>query len=98
MTEFRLKKLHVEGEDWLVRICVPVALVSADQAVPGSIIRECEECDVPVWFDPNQVIPDPPPESNMLGTVILCYRCGALHMAAQTEPVQWLDQPDLDLP
>jgi uncharacterized protein with PIN domain len=85
--ELRLKWLHDDERNFVVRICMTVA--DAKYIAEPSEKRTCEECDAEVWYYLEQVVPAP------LGVdiereVVLCHRCGALHMS-QDPNAQWAD-------
>jgi hypothetical protein len=85
--QLRLTKLHEEGRDFLVRVCMYVE--DASWVVEGSVVRQCEECGRDVWYHEPQAIPV------VLGTtieaeVILCLPCMVLHQALDAEPPKWI--------
>jgi len=85
--EMKLDYLHDPDRHFIVRLCMDVD--EAKVVVPGSVVKDCEECDTAVWYDPAQEIPEPEDEDlDIEREVILCMRCGYLHMSLE-EGVEW---------
>lgn len=85
--ELKLKHIHDEGRDFIIRVCMNVE--DADRLVPGSIVRQCEECGRDVWFDANQERPIVPGVT-FEAEVVLCLHCTALHQLYDSNPVLWV--------
>ena len=88
--DVRLKFLHEDGKDYLIRICMTVD--EANYVSPRSVIRQCEECDTKVWYDTQQKIPTIP-DKVLEREVILCITCAAIHGMIGDEPMKWADPP-----
>lgn len=82
----RLTKLHDPDRNFLVRCCMTVA--AAVIVVPGSVVRQCEECDIDIWYSPNQVLPVMP-GIDIEGEVLLCLPCTMYHQSMDEDP-KWL--------
>lgn len=91
--ELKLKYLHEDGgEDYLVRLCMLVTDALADTVVEDSIVRQCEECGIDVWYHSKQ---KPPVVlgKTFLGEVVLCPPCCVMHASLDTEPVKLIGPP-----
>lgn len=86
----KLTKLHDPDQYWIVRICVTVA--ECAEPLSSSVVRECDECGVPVWYDTAQVVPWPLSDEGKEpdGEVLLCLACTMIHMMVSKEPPKWI--------
>lgn len=85
--DVRLTFLHDPDKDYMIRVCMTV-----EQALlhtPHSVMKQCEECDVDVWYDTHQVAPPTPPGFTIEREVILCLNCTAIHAMLDDEPMKW---------
>ena len=87
--DVRLKFLHEDGKDYLIRMCMRVS--DSIYVTPRSVIRKCEECDAPIWYDTQQKLPNPP-DIVLEREVLLCMECTAVHAMLDDEPMKWVDQ------
>jgi hypothetical protein len=92
--DLKLKHIHEEGRDFIVRVCMNVEDV--DAVVLGSIVRQCDECGRSVWFDVNQ-IPPVVPGVTIEGEVALCVACTVLHTLYDGTPPNWVGPRPEDL-
>lgn len=86
--EVRLKHLHDEGSNYMVRVCMFVD-DSTEFVAEGSVVRQCEECDRDIWYATRQK----PPVilgQTVDGEVVLCLPCTMLHQSLDDEPAQWI--------
>lgn len=84
-----MPRLDLRGDDSIVRVC---GLVSETEVVLGeSVIRACDECDAPIWYDTAQVGP-PHPKTGMpvKETHCLCPPCFLVHLMREENPAEWL--------
>jgi hypothetical protein len=87
--DVKLKHLHEEGgDDYIIRVCMSVADALADTVVDDSIIRQCDECGVDVWFHTKQQVPVVLGKV-FAGEVLLCMSCTVMHAALDNEPMKW---------
>lgn len=85
--DVRLTFLHDDGKDYMIRVCM--GLDEALITVPGSVVRQCEECDKDVWYDTRQTAPVPPEGVTIEREVVLCLNCTAIHAVLDKEPMKW---------
>jgi len=89
--KIRLTKLHEPGKNYMIRVCMTTA--EAITTVPTSVIKNCMECDTPVWYDEAQVVPSPPSDYDVEPEeILLCLTCTAIHGALDDEPMIWLTE------
>jgi hypothetical protein len=85
--ELKLAHIHDEDQNWLIRMCMKVS--EGPAYVESSIVRQCEECGVDIWYDTAQV-PPIVPGMQMDGEVVLCAPCTFLHQAMDEQPPNWI--------
>jgi hypothetical protein len=91
----RLTKLHDPSKTYLVRVCM--TLEDAIWVSRYSVVRNCMECDAPIWYDTAQSMPAPPEGMNVEPEeILLCLTCTALHGSLDKEPMIWLDPENED--
>lgn len=85
--DYKLQHIHDPDKNFRVRVCMLVSGVP--YPFPGSIQVPCDECEQPIWLDPNQKLPEPEPGTVIHGDVNLCFSCFRFHASIDDEPVTW---------
>jgi hypothetical protein len=74
-------RLDLSGDEHVVRACATVKEVAVP--FPGSVMKQCDECDVDIWVDPHQTMRDPETGEPVETTVNLCVVCTMVHVIMQ---------------